>query len=318
MRPCLYILIFLPWWVFSQSSFEMGEKLFMEERYAGAEVHFEKHLESFPRDEKALEYLGDIAGFSKDWDKAIDYYEQLVEVNSNNADYHFKYGGVLGMKALEVSKIKAIVYISDIRKHFEEAVRLDPQHIEAHWALVEFYMQLPGILGGSEKKSIGYAKDLLKISPVDGYLALGKIAEYAERENDAETYYKRAIEIGGSPHTYEKLTNLYEKIEKPKEAIANASESLKIHKRNKLNYQIGRIAAQYNLETDLGIRCLRAYIENYTVRDRAPLEQAYFHLAQIYKNLGKKEEALAWINKAIAEHPQFEEALMEKKRILAL
>jgi len=219
---------------------------------------------------------------------------------------------------LEVSKFRAWGYVSDIRKHFERAIQLDSNHIEAHWALVEYYIQLPGIIGGSELKAIQYGKELLKISPVDGYLALGYIAEYSNRPNDSEVYYKKAIGIGGSPHTYEKLTLLYEKNERPKEAIENASKSLRIHKRNKLNYQIGKISAQYNLESELGIECLNTYIKNYTVRDGVPLEWAYYRLAQIYKNLGNKALAIVWIDKALASSPGFEEALTEKKTIIAL
>lgn len=317
MRYLLYILL-VPIVCFSQSSFEIGESLFMEEKYEGASRQFEKYLEDYPQDEKTLEYLGDIAGYSKDWDTAIEYYRQLVEDHADNANYHFKYGGVMGMKALEVNKLMALTYIGDIREHFEKAVELDPKHIEAHWALVEFYIQLPGIVGGSEDKAIGYAKKLLDFSPVDGYLSLGYIAEYSNRPKDAEIYYKKAIGIGGSPHTYEKLTNLYEKNEQPQEAIENASKSLKIHKRNKLNYQIGKIAAQYDLEAELGINCLKAYIHNYSVRDGVPKDWAYYRLAQIHRNKGDKVSALKWIDMALSSRPDFKEALEEKERILAL
>ena len=190
----------------------------------------------------------------------------------------------------------------------ERAANLDPKHIEARWALVEFYIQLPGIFGGSEKKAIAYAEELGKISKVDGYLANGYIAEYTDRPKDAERYYKKAIEVGGSPHTYEKLSNLYEKNNQPKEALETTSKSLKIHKRNQLNYQIGKISAQYNLEPEYGIDCLSQYLANYSIKDGVPKDWAYYRLAQIYKNLGKKEIALTWINKALMDRTDFEEA----------
>ena len=224
----------------------------------------------------------------------------------------------MGMKALEISRIRALGYVGDIKSSFETAAKLDPLHIEVRWALVEFYIQLPGIIGGSERKAIKYANELLKISPVDGYLANGYIAEYSERPQDAERYYKKAIEVGGSAHTYEKLTNLYETNNRPEEAIQTASVSLKKHKRNSLNYQIGKIAAQYNLNAELGINCLQKYIENHSVRDGVPKDWAYYRLAQIYKNLGKKDKALQWINKALADRPDFKEAREEKQQILSL
>ncbi|MCH2490591.1 MAG: tetratricopeptide repeat protein [Flavobacteriales bacterium] len=317
MRILLLVLLF-PLCTIAQSDFEKAEDYFKKEQFSKAKPLFERYLDNHPNDKKTLEYLGDIAGYAEDWDTAIDYYETLVDSEENNANYHFKYGGSLGMKALSISRIRAATYIGDIKEHFEKAAKLDPHHIEVRWALVEFYIQLPGIIGGSERKATKYANELLRISPVDGYLANGYIAEYSNRPEDAERFYKKAIEIGDSPHTYEKLAEHYEKNNKPKEAIETATRSLKKHKRNQLNYQIGKIAAQYNLDAELGIDCLQAYIKNHSAKDGVPKDWAYYRLAQIYKNIGKKQTALLWINKALEDRPDFKEARQEKEQILAL
>lgn len=317
MKNLLFLVLF-PALLSAQTSFDKAETYFKKEQFSKAKPLFERYLKTNPNDKKTREYLGDIAGFNTDWDTAIDFYEGLVEDDNKSANYHFKYGGALGMKALSISKLRAATYIGDIKEHFETAARLDANHIEVRWALVEFYIQLPGIIGGSQRKATEYANQLLKISPVDGYLANGYIAEYDERPNDAERFYKKAIEIGGSPTTYDKLTEHYEKNNKPKEAIDNANKSLKIHKRNSLNYQIGKIAAQYNLDAEMGINCLQVYIENHSVRDGVPKDWAYFRLAQIYKNIGLKQTALQWIDKALVDRPDFEQALEEKEKIQAL
>ncbi len=317
MKYLLLLLLITPA-MWGQSTYDKAVEYFENEQFSKAKPLFQKHLEDNPNHLKSREYLGDIAGYAKDWDEAISHYEPLVESDPNNANYHFKTGGAMGMKALEISRIRALGYVGDIRKHFEAAAKLDPKHIEVRWALVEFYIQLPGIIGGSERKATRYANELLKISPVDGHLALGYVAEYSDRPDDAEKHYKNAINVGGSPHTYEKLTNLYEKNERPEEAIQTAAVSLEKHKRNSLNYQIGKIAAQYNLNSELGIDCLQAYIKNHSVRDGVPKDWAYYRLAQIYKNIGEKDKALQWINKALADRPDFKEAIEEKQHILSL
>ena len=318
MKKILLLLILLPITLVAQNTFEQAESYFKKEQFSKAKLLFKQNLKAYPNDKKTREYLGDITSYAKDWDSAIDYYEELVEEDQNSANYHFKYGGAMGMKALEINKIRALTYIDDIKENFEIAAKLDPEHIDVRWALVEFYIQLPGIIGGSEKKARSYANELLKISPVDGYLANGYIAEYNDRPDDAESYYKKAIQVGGSPHTYEKLTDLYEKNDKPQEAIETASESLKKHNRNRLNYQIGKIAAQYNMSPQLGIDCLQAYIKNHSVRDGVPKDWAYYRMAQIYKNLGDKSDALNWIQKALSNRPDFEEAEEEKEQILSM
>ncbi len=318
MKQFVIFLLFTPFCLVAQTSFEKAEAYFGQEQFDDAKPLFQQYLKEHPTHKKTREYLGDIAGYAKEWDTAMSYYKALVSEEPTNANFHFKCGGALGMKALEVSRFRAITYIGDIRRYLKTAAKLDPNHIETRWALVEFYIQLPGIIGGSERKAIEYANELQAISPVDGYLANGYIAEFSNRPDDAERFYKKAIEVGGSPHTYEKLTNLYEKNEQPKEAIATATTSLKKHKRNRLNYQIGKIAAQYNLNAELGIDCLQTYIKNHSVRDGVPKDWAYYRLAQIYKNLGKKKIALQWINRALTDRPDFKEALQEKKYILSL
>ena len=318
MKYLFYILFMIPLLSFAQSEFERAEIYFEAEEFSKAEPLFQKYLENFPKDHKTLEYLGDIAGYAKDWNTAISYYSDLLEEDENSANYNFKYGGALGMKALAVNRLLALSYIGDIKESFEKAAKLDPHHIEVRWALVEFYMQLPGIIGGSERKAIAYADELERISKVDGYLAKGYIAEYSDRLEEAEAFYKKAIEVGGSIHTFEKLSNLYESNNQPVEAIETSVESLKIHKRNQLNYQIGKVAAQYNVKPEVGIICLQKYLENHSVRDGVPKDWAYYRLAQIYKNKADKELALLWINKALASRSDFNEAKLEKETILKL
>ncbi len=204
---------------FSQTNFEKAEKLFSQEKYAMAKPIFESILLEDPHHLKTLEYLGDIEGINKSWDKAMSYYGKLKILKPSNANYYYKYGGCLGMKAKESNKFKALGMISDIKFHFEKAIQLNPNHIEARWALIELYLQLPGIVGGSERKAENYAAELLKISPVDGYLAKGHIAEYFERYKEAEKQYSKAIAISGSKTSYQKLADLYKnKMNQPQKA----------------------------------------------------------------------------------------------------
>ncbi|MBT0607458.1 tetratricopeptide repeat protein [Aequorivita echinoideorum] len=318
MTYIVFLFLLSPFIAIAQSDFQRAETYFEQEKFSKAQPIFEKFLQQNPSDKKTREYLGDIASYEKDWDTAIEYYKALAAEEDNNANYHFKYGGALGMKALSISKVRALAYIPDIKRELERAADLDKKHIEARWALVELYMQLPGIVGGSEEKAQSFANQLSKISAVDGYLASGYIAEYSKRPEEAEKFYKKAIEIGGSPHTYEKLSNLYETNNQPNKALETTATSLKKHKRNQLNYQIGKIAAQYNIKPHYGIECLYQYLADYSVKDGVPRDWAYYRLAQIYKNLGKKEIALTWINKALLERNNFEEAKKEKSLILAL
>lgn len=225
MRYFLWLVLLFPLLVFSQSDFEKAEKLFRLGNYSQSEILFENILKNNPGHLKAIECLGDIKGIKKDWEPAIAYYRKLKELRPSEANYHYKYGGALGMLAKESNKFKALGMIGEVRSSFEKAIALNPKHIEARWALIELYLQLPGIIGGSEIKANRYADELLKISPVDGYLAKGHIAEYFARFSAAEKYYKKAVETGGSKTSYQKLADLYKnKMNQPEKARATRAE----------------------------------------------------------------------------------------------
>jgi tetratricopeptide (TPR) repeat protein len=205
--------------IWSQSTFDTAEKLFKEEKFDQARPIFENFLKSNPSNLKTIEYLGDIAGRNKSWDTAIGYYKKLKQLKPSEANYHYKYGGALGMKAKESNKFKALGMIDEVKGSFEKAIILNPKHIEARWALIELYIQLPGIVGGSQSKAIKYSNELMRLSPVDGYLSKGHIDEYFKRYTAAEQQFKKAIAISGSKMSYQKLANLYKnKMNEPEKA----------------------------------------------------------------------------------------------------
>lgn len=209
MKISQLFFVFISFSVFSQSTFEKAEKLYAQKKYNEAEKLFSEHLKSQPNHTKTIEYLGDIAGHQKDWDASITNYKKLKVSYPKNANYWYKYGGALGMKAKESNKFKALGMIDEVEESFLTAARLDTKHIETRWALVMLYIELPGIIGGSEKKAQLYASELMTLSKVDGYLAKGYIDVYFSRYTKAEINYKKAYEIGNSKTTFEKLYDLY-------------------------------------------------------------------------------------------------------------
>ncbi len=286
----VFILFLTPLFTLAQAnSFERGLALYNQEKFQQAKPYFESHLKENPNNLQTIEFLGDIAAYDSDWDKAISYYNILVERNPNNANYNFKYGGVLGRKAQSINRFRAALLISDIKKHLEKAAELDPHHKEVRWALVDLYMALPSILGGSETTARKYANQLLKISELDGYLILGRIAETFNKHQDAEKYYKKALDF---------------------------SINTKIsHNQNSVNYHLGKLSGMYNVELNSGLKHLDTFIQNHSIKDGIEIEWAYFRKAQIFRHMGDKRNAEKWINKAISQNGHFKEAQEEKRLI---
>jgi tetratricopeptide (TPR) repeat protein len=209
MKKIQSLFLLFPLLILAQPNFDKAEKLFEVGKYDQAQSIFENFLKENPSHLKTIEYLGDIAGHQKSWDKAIGYYQKLKQLKPSDANYYYKYGGALGMKAKDSNKFKALGMIGEVKQSFEKAIELNPKHIEARWALVMIYIQLPAIVGGSETKAIKYSNELLKLSPVDGYLSRGQIEEHFKRYSAAEQQYKKAIAAGSTNAGGQLLDNLY-------------------------------------------------------------------------------------------------------------
>ena len=295
-------------------AFAKAETYFANKEYEKAEPYFETYYAANPADLKTIEYLGDIAAHKEDFDESLKYYKLLVDAVPKNANYHYKYGGVLGLKAFTVNRLKALTMLGDIKEHLGAAAALDAKHIDARWALIEFYIQIPRIVGGSEKKAQEYANQLLAISRVDGYLANGYVAEYSDRDEDAKRYFLQAVKVSEGVACYAP-----DMAHNDAEGVIALNDILAEHQKditaNRLHYQLGKVSAQYNLKLDEGITCLSHYISNHSRADGVPKRWAYLRLAQIYRQKGNKEAALKWVRLALKDKPNFDDALEEEERI---
>ena len=240
----------------------------------------------------AIEYLGDIASFNKNWDEAIDHYETLVDLNSENAMYNFKLGGAMGMKAYYGSRLEAAFLIGNVKEYLKKAADLDPNHKEARRALVELYMQIPSVVGGSNIIAEAYASELDRINEVDALLADAYIYKTQEYRDLAKIKYN--------------------------EAIRSAINKPELLSRNYLNYELGEAAALYEIQLEQGKKLLNNYIDNYGYKDLKSPAWAYLRLAQIERIQNNQQVALSHIKKSLEIDPNFDKALIEKQKIQRL
>ena len=71
MKKYIFFLLLFSQCLFSQSLFEKAENLFNEKKFEEAKKLFENYLKSAPNHQKTIEYLGDIAGNSKNGMKQL-------------------------------------------------------------------------------------------------------------------------------------------------------------------------------------------------------------------------------------------------------
>ncbi|MEN8788079.1 MAG: hypothetical protein ABF295_01085 [Flavobacteriaceae bacterium] len=285
----IIILVFsvYPALMSAQNTLVIAEQYIAAGAYEKAENALLEALDTKP-DARLRSMLGEVYGYQLQWDKAMDVYRELTIDYPQDPQYRFRYGGVLAKKAQNSNPFIALSLLGRIKASFKKTLVLAPDHLGAHWALIDLYVSLPGVVGGSMTKAYDYANALKKLSAIDGYLALGYVYEYDGEQDEARKNYIEALKL---------------------------LDDLKVIERNQLNYQIGKICSELDLEMDRGILHLKEYTKQYTVLDGVPLEWAYYRLAKIYRKKSNKDEAMMWIDKSLKLSPDLKPALKEKLAI---
>ncbi len=318
MNILLKALLLIPFLSLGQTTYLEATSLFNNKEYVVSENLLKSSLIDNPNDTKSLELLGSIYVVQEDWEAATLLYKNLVRIDSSKAEYHYQYGNSLGKKALNSNILSAYMMKNTIENEFLTAVSINENHIDAIWALIVFYTELPGVIGGSTKKAMQYTNQLESISKVDFFLANGYISEDENEYQLAEDYYLKAIEVGESITCYQKLISLYKREKEFLKAIEYLEIAYNKNHWNSFNYQIGEIVALNQIELDKGAESLKNFINDYSSIDTIQIEKAYYYLAKIYRYKNDRENAFIWIRNTLNESPNFEDAIKEEKLILKM
>jgi cytochrome c-type biogenesis protein CcmH/NrfG len=215
---------------------------------AKAQAFFEAAVKKNPDDAESFYYLAASLQRQHKTAEAQDAIEVALEKNDAVSKYHFLRGAILGEKAMNANVISQGFLAPKIKNAFLRAAELDPQNADAHIGLFNYYLQAPGIMGGSEEKAFAEAGIVRDLDPYRGHMML---AGYYAKKNDktnAETEYKKAI--GASPkkpEAYYQLGMFLNKQQRTDEAVVLFKTMIDNDPKDfDCNYFYGR--AMFNLE----------------------------------------------------------------------
>ncbi len=173
---------------FSQSYSDIGH-LLNSRNYSKAEHILRSKIASNANDDSAHFFLGQIPVRMPDpakYDEAIDHLKRSVALKPNDPTYHHWLGRAYGVKARDAGIFSAMKYVGDVKASFIRAVELDPKYYEARFDLISFYLQAPGIVGGSTSKAEDVAREHEKHNTDEARLLWTQIHLYEEEFDDAE------------------------------------------------------------------------------------------------------------------------------------
>ncbi len=214
---------------------------------------------------------------------AVKAFERAVQLNPTSSDYHLWLGYAYSRQVNEVNFIRKATIGRKIGPLFDKAVELDSNSAEAAEARVDFFLDAPGIVGGSVDKAKAEAERLRKLSAYRSAFARAKIAEREKDWSAVQAEYTALIEA------YPDSSTPY--------------------------YYFGRAAALSGKELSRGEATLRRFLEMLGATQPESRAIAHFRLGTIRERQGDVTSARAEYDSAIALNLRYGDAVAARKRL---
>jgi tetratricopeptide (TPR) repeat protein len=310
-RVALFLCVLAPASLAQKGDPQRGVKLFDERNFPAARAEFAAVLGRDARDANALYYMGRIALAEDRPGEAIDWFEEAVKANDKSSEYHLWLANALGEEAQRANKLRQPFLARRVKTEYDRAVELDPRSVAARRGLMDFYVIVPGVMGGSKEKAREQAAEIAKISPLQGRFAAASIAQREKNAEAAEREYVAAVsENLDSTVAHLALSVFYQNTQRWADAfgvldrlLAAKPDEIRAH------YQIGRAAALSGTQLDRGEQSLKLWI------GRPPADAAlttrsgaHYRLGMVYEKQGKRDLARAAYDEAIRINSRNEDA----------
>ncbi len=259
-------------------------------------------------------YLGRVAFDEKNYDDAADYFEEAVDTNDKVADYHNWLGNTYGTIAQNANVLKQGMLAPKMKRAWEAAIALDPKNIESRTALISYYTQAPGFMGGSMEKAKEVATQIKKLKPAEGHLQMGNILMREKKPAEAEKEFLEMVKV--DPNYVSGLANFYTGQKQYEKAFTLFEEALKKNPEDYTSiYQIGKTSALSGQKLERGEECLKKYLTHTPAQNEPSHAGANMRLAQIKEKKGSKAEAKKLFETALKLDGNLKEAKEGLERV---
>jgi tetratricopeptide (TPR) repeat protein len=294
------------------------QKLTAERRFDEAKALAQAAVAKTPTDDAAWQCLGRVTNDAGRPKESVEYFEKAIKINDKVANHHLLLGSALADLADSTSKIKLPFLARRIKGEFERTVALDPSSVDGRLALVDFYTEAPGVMGGSKDKAQEQIREVMKLNPMRAHHKQANLylrdQKYAEAEKELVASEQIAPDSTFAGYN---LVNFYQVRERWSDVFTVLDRMEKRFPGEWIvRFQVGRTAALSGDRLDRGEKELRALTAS-PPADMAKniLVAAHWRLGMILEKQGKKDQAREEYNAALALDPKNENA---KKSLAAL
>lgn len=293
---------------------EQGIKLFEAQNYQEARRYFLAQQESTPGNHQTLYYLGRIDYHEGQLDEAIRRFKQTVEIERKNSVYHLWLGRAYLQKLQKANFFQKGVLAGRVKDNFRKAVKYDSSNVAARVHLANYYLQAPAIAGGSKKKALAQAEEIIAYDARQGRLLLAQIYAGQQKYDLALQEYRELVDLYPQDEgVYYHKGMFHQQAGQFDAAFAAFEKTLEINPlAGQALYQIGRTAVFSGRNLERAIECMNIYLQHEPQQGQPALDSAHWRLGMLYEKAGDLELAKQEYEKALMLNPQeekYEEAL---------
>lgn len=222
-----------------------------------------------------------------------------------------------GQQAIASSVFTKPKWASRCHEALDQALALDAANLDVQFDLLQFYMIAPGIMGGGRDKAVAQAAAIAILDAGAGHVANGFLAQQDKDDAKAEAEFRAAV-ASAKDVRRARLALGQHLIGRQRWTDArtfwlgvlehDADNPMAI-------YMLGRISAMSGENLDTGLAQLDRYIA-LPVKDPDISEApAHWRRGLILEKLGRKDEAIAELKKAVTLDAAQEGAKKDLKRL---
>ncbi|HKS95043.1 MAG TPA: hypothetical protein VJV74_02795, partial [Terriglobia bacterium] len=318
-----------------------------------ARAGIEQRYQANPNDAQAAYLLSRVKQAFGDLDTALKLAEKAVQLDGSKAAYHYQLGVVCGETAERASLFSKAGWARRFKSEAEKAASLDPHDLDSRFALLEYDLEAPRLMGGGKDKAQAMAAEIAKIDPAQGALAEARRAHDAKNADEEESWYRKAL--AAAPHNYDVLVSaagFYGSDTRKQFDLAEkyARQALGVHRRRVPAYSSLAVAcageqhwadlddalakAEKNVSSDLSPyyqagrillvtgtdlaraeRYFRKYLSAEPEGEAPTLAHAHWRLGLVLEKEGHKPEAIVELETAVRLKPDLDAAKKDLKRL---
>jgi len=227
-----------------------------------------------PQDAEAHYYLGLAQLNLGHTEESVAALEKAAQLAPDNAGYVGTLGDAYGLAAQKAGLFSKLGFAKKCKAAYQRAVELDPKSVTAHWRLMEYCRQAPGIAGGGLDQAYAEATEIKKLDATQGRAAYATLYAAEKKYDQAFGVFEEVLKE--TPDNYHAL------------------------------YQFGRLAAMTGSHLEHGLAALKHCLEITPPPGAPGHAPAQWRLGNIYEKLGNKSAARVAYEASIKLDPSFD------------